>query len=100
MFTEATVEELTSIVLLFKKAHSSGDIHTLDLTISKTIAKKNYKVKPHLIQASEELSGEYNFRGKVSYLYTTKDGVVPVIDEVLTSTRVPLLLTRVTIGRS
>jgi hypothetical protein len=69
MFTEATVEELTSIVLLFKKAHSSGDIHTLDLTISKTIAKKSYEVKPHHTQASEKTLGQYDLGDKVSYIY-------------------------------
>jgi hypothetical protein len=43
MFREATVEELTSIALLFKKVLSGGDIHPLTLTISKTIAKKATK---------------------------------------------------------
>jgi hypothetical protein len=86
MFREATVEELTSIALLLKKALSGGDIHPLPLTISKIIAKKSYKIKSNHVQAAEELSGQYNFRDKVSYLYTTKDGVVLVIDDSLTST--------------
>lgn len=76
MFKEATVEELISIVLLFKKALFSGDIHPLDLTISKTIAKKSYKVKPHHVQAAEKSGQQYNFGDKVSYLYTPKNGVV------------------------
>jgi hypothetical protein len=62
MFREATVEELTSIALLLKKALSGGDIHPLPLTISKIIAKKSYKLKFYPVQAAEKLSGQYTFR--------------------------------------
>ena len=57
MFREATVEELTSIALLLKKALSGGDIHTLTITISKIIAKESYKVKFHPCTGSRKATG-------------------------------------------
>ncbi|HKM51481.1 MAG TPA: DNA polymerase domain-containing protein [Candidatus Bathyarchaeia archaeon] len=38
MFKEASIDDLTATVVLFKKALFSGDIHPLDLTISRAIA--------------------------------------------------------------
>jgi hypothetical protein len=64
MYTEATVEELTSIVLLFKKAHFSGDVHTLDLTISKILAKESYKIKPFSYTSSRKAIRTIQFQRK------------------------------------
>jgi hypothetical protein len=80
MFNEATVEELTPIVVLFKKALFSGDIHPLDLTISRAITQKTYKVKPFHIQAAEKYP-KYRYKDKLIQVHTTKDCVIPVVNE-------------------
>src|SRR5208282_3578308 len=80
MFNETSVETVTSIVVLFKKALFSGDIHPLDLTISRTIAQKSYNVKPFHIQAAEKYPN-YRYKDKVIYLHTTKHSVISVIND-------------------